>query len=190
MLFPNDRGLCEQSYAVEVTQYECEESDQLSQRWMSSKNKSFDIPINSRDLKLLTEAPAYPELKILQAKSAKKATVAGDILLAFYFMQRYGISEPSMNKAVFLSKEFSKQNTYGDGSRMDISEAQIRKCWGEYKPVAHFWTAFRLFKDYFLKMVVMFFPQRALIFSFKLLPEYIILELILSLSVQDPRNLS
>jgi len=152
MVFPNDENLRNQNYAVQVAQYELGEMVHLSQRDVSSKAASFDVPINSRFLELLIEAPAKSELQRLRDENTKKAVVAGNILMSFYLMQKCGIPEPSMKKAVYLCRKYAnaKRNKYGDGSRMDISEAKIRQCWEQYKSVSHFWAALKLHQDYLL----------------------------------------
>jgi len=150
MVFPNDENLRNQNYAVKIAQYELEEMSHLSRERTSSMTASSDVPINSRFLELLIEAPAKSELKILRAECAKKALVAGNILLSFYLMRKFGVSEPSMKKAVYLCKNYAKKNKYGDGSRMYISEAKIKECWVQYKSVSHFWAALRLHQDYLL----------------------------------------
>ena len=150
MVFPNDENLRNQNYAVEVAQYELKEMARLSRKWMSSTSSISEIPINSRCLELLIEAPAKSELQRLRSENTRKAIVAGNILLSYYLMEKCGVPEPSMKKAVYLCKNYAKKNKYGDGSRMDISEAKIRKCWEQYKSVSHFWSALRLHQDYLL----------------------------------------
>ena len=81
-------------------------------------------------------------------EAAKRACIAADILCTIYLMDRFSLPEPSVNKAVAVVQANAPTATYGDGSRMDTSETQIRKYWQEFKPVAHLWAASRINKAY------------------------------------------
>ena len=133
MLFPNDETLRRQYFGIDSARYkvlECNDTDRLE--------------INASDLRLLIEAPAYDVLKDITAANTKCATVAGDILMVLYIMDKFNVPEPSLNKAIFVAMEYAKNAKYGDGTRMNVSERMVLKCWNEYKPVAHLWAAFRI----------------------------------------------
>lgn len=137
MLFPNKDIERERCFCVEMARFnllECKDTDRLE--------------IDARSLRLLIEAPAYDALKDITAVNTKRATVAGDILAMLYLMDRFGVPEPSLNKAIFAAMEFAKTAKYGDGTRMNVSERMVLECWNEYKPVAHLWGAFRINKAY------------------------------------------
>lgn len=133
MLFPNDDMARRQCFGVELARFnilECKETDRLE--------------INASDLRLLIEAPSYDAFKGFTAANTKCAIVAGDILMTLYLMDRFGVPEPSLNKAIFVAMEYAKTAKYGDGTRMNVSERMVLECWNEYKPVAHLWAAFRI----------------------------------------------
>ena len=133
MLFPNDDVLRLQYFGIELTRFkvlECKDTDRLE--------------INACDLRLLIDAPAYDALKDIRIANTKRAIVAGDILMALYLMDKFGVVEPSLNKAFSVAMEYAKTAKYGDGTRMNVSERMVSQCWNEYKPVAHLWAAFRI----------------------------------------------
>lgn len=133
MLFPNNEAERRQCFGVELARLkvlECKDTDRLE--------------IDASDLRLLIEAPAYDALKEIAAANTKRAIVAGDLLVALYIMDKFGVPEPSLNKAIFVATEYAKTAKYGDGTRMNVSERMVLECWNEYKPVAHLWAAFRI----------------------------------------------
>jgi hypothetical protein len=140
MLFPNDEALRNQNYAIEVAKYEVDNIDCLTEKWILSKSKESDIPISAECIKLIIEAPADSVLKTIRANRTKQGIVAGQVLASLYLMDKFGLEEPSLNKAVYVSKEFAKKIKYGDGFSM-FSETRIKEFWKEYMPVAHFWAA-------------------------------------------------
>ncbi len=146
MLFPNDEALRNQNYAVEFTKLELEKWDELDEKRVSPKTKDSAnlIETNIEVLRLLIEAPADSAFKTLRTERIKQGIVAGNILGSLYVMDRFGLAEPSMNKAVDYAKKYAGKAKYGDGSSMEVSEAKIREYWVEFKPVAHLWAAFQL----------------------------------------------
>lgn len=134
MLFPDDENLRKQNYAVEVAKYEVSSSD-------ASRTLSTEC------IKLLIEAPSDSALQRIRNESTKEGFVAGAILTAMYLMHHYKLAEPSINKAIFVAKEFSKKTAYGDGSPTP-AETKIKEYWRQYAPVAHLWAAFELNRLY------------------------------------------
>lgn len=160
MHFPNDEALRNQNYAVEIAQYELGNIDYLAEKWSTSKSLELDIPLNAECIKLLIEAPAHSEFKTIRLERTKKGIVAGHILGSLYLMNKFELEEPSMNKAIYVSKEFAKKAKYGDGTPMH-SETKIKQYWKEYMPVAHFWAALEINRSY------TFIPDQADCFSEK-----------------------
>ena len=95
-------------------------------------------------------------LALANARSAKEVfddwqariwpgSVAGDILCYMHQMEVSDI-KPSVNKAVAITVEYLKDATTGEGQTGPCSERYIRSSWEEFKPVAHFWLAFRVWQ--------------------------------------------
>lgn len=147
MLFPNDEALRQQNYAVEVAKYEIENLDRLTEKWICSKSTALDIHLSAEHAKLLIDAPSDSQLKSIRVERTKRAIVAGQVLASLYLMDRLELEEPSLNKAIFVAKEYAKKAKYGDESRMP-AESKIKQYWKEYMPVAHFWAALELNQTY------------------------------------------
>jgi hypothetical protein len=137
MLFPNDSALRDQLLAIYRVRDEVRDlaGDQV-------------ISVSENVLKRLIEAPSYADMRIRATIAAKRAVIAADVLCVIYLMDKFTLPEPSMNKAVAVVQAYAPTATYGDGSRMDTSETQIRQYWQEFKPVAHLWAAMRINKAY------------------------------------------
>jgi hypothetical protein len=133
MTFPRDQQQREQYFAV-----------QLARSRLLAGMTTETLEVDRKTLQLLIEAPSYSALKQQTTDNSKQAMVAGDILAVMYVMDRFRLPEPSMNKAKFVAQEFAKKATYGDGSKMNISERKIIEAWDDYRDVAHLWGAFRL----------------------------------------------
>lgn len=147
MLFPNDENLRNQNYAVEVADYEEGNIERVTEKWIHSRTNELDIPISNECIKLLIEAPSESALKTIRTERTKKGIIAGQILASIYLMDRLELEEPSLNKAIFVAKEYAKKAKYGDDSRMP-AESKIKQYWKEYMPVAHFWAALELNRTY------------------------------------------
>jgi hypothetical protein len=125
-----------------------------SARLAGSEAKGRDaIKVSVKTLRLLLEGFDPNLQRDSEIKAIKKGAVAGDMLATIYLMHSFSdrhsiLTEPSMNKAVYVAQEFACEETYGDGSRMYFSEPKIRDCWRSFQPVAHLWAAARLNKDY------------------------------------------
>ncbi|NWG39240.1 MAG: hypothetical protein HXY27_04635 [Hydrogenophilaceae bacterium] len=137
MLFPNDEQLRKQCFAVEIARFHA-----------LNASESAKLQIDVETLRLLLEAPAYGSLKETVSAITKRAIVAGDLLMTLYIMHKFGLKEPSVNKAIFVCQQFAHKAKYGDGTPMNVSERTVKECWREFKSVAHFWAAFRLNKAY------------------------------------------
>jgi hypothetical protein len=137
MLFPNDDSRRDQYFAVERARLDVLEAKDA---------EHISLEVNT--LRLLIDAPAYSVIKAGARDITKRAVVAGELLSILYLMNRFELSEPSMNKAIFVAQGFAKESSYGDGSKINSSERMIRKYWNEFKPVAHLWAAFRINRAY------------------------------------------
>lgn len=133
MLFPNDLSMAQRCFAVEQIKAVTDGDSDDEKR-----------EVDTRTLRLLLNAPSYADLKEQVAESTKRAIVAGDLLASIYLMDRFHVNRPSINKAIFIAGEYAKKAKYGDSTRLAISEPMIRKCWNDFKPVAHLWAAFRV----------------------------------------------
>lgn len=138
MLFPNDAKDREMHHLINQLNHDLKNLEMQ------------DVLMSRDDLELLLQSPSYESWSKLVADNTKKAIIAGDLCGIVYAMHVFNIPEPSMNKAIFVMREFAKISDvkYGDGERLPISEQTIRNCWSEYRGVAHLWGAFRLNQDY------------------------------------------
>jgi hypothetical protein len=137
MHFPNDKNLRDRYFAVHRIRLEV----------LDAKESEL-FQVDAQTLRLLIEAPGYDQLKVLVSETAKRGIVAGDILAAMYLMDRFSIPEPSINKAIYVSRQFARKVRYGDDTKMPGWEQNIKNCWREFRPVAHLWAAFRLNQAY------------------------------------------
>lgn len=132
-LFPNDLNLRNQYFTMLMMDYKSTES-----------KDSDTFEIDAKSLKLIINAPSLSEFKIRTVQAIKEAIVVGDVLATIYVMVKFNLPEPSLNKAYFVSQQFAKENKYGDGTSMAVSERYIKERWVKYKSVAHLWAAQRL----------------------------------------------
>jgi hypothetical protein len=132
LYFPNDPNLREQYL-----------THQLAEKALEGEPQADSFEINRYALNLLIEAPSHSEFKRLATEATKQGNVAGDLLLLVYEMSRYGVAEPSLNKAIKRYKVFALGKKYGNGDALKYSEQTIRDYWKECQPVAHLWGAFR-----------------------------------------------
>gem|GEM_PF-5002746 len=93
----------------------------------------------------LTEAPPYPEVVERQQRSAWPGCAAGDVLLYLLQIDAAGIPS-SVNKAVFVARDYLQGAKDGEGENIGASERYIRQCWEDFKPVAHLWAAYRVWQ--------------------------------------------
>ena len=129
MLFPNDDALRNQYFAVETARV-----------LVADERDSATLGIDASILRLLIDAPAHQDLTRMRAENSKQGYVAGDLLVSLYLMERFGLPEPSMNKAIFVAQKFAQNDTFGDGSKINASERMIREAWDQFMPVAHLWA--------------------------------------------------
>jgi len=137
MLFPADDALRSSVFAAMRTSAEIKGA---------KKHDRIDIEVST--LNLILDAPSWNEIKSLTKEATKQGIVAGDVLASLYLMDRFGVPEPSMNKAIHIASEYAAESKWGDGKRLNVSERMIREAWVEYKSVAHLWAAFRLNQAY------------------------------------------
>jgi hypothetical protein len=138
-LFPRDKAHRDQLFTLERVRFEALEL---------GGDLDLKIPVSGNVLQTLLESPSYTEMMNQAQEAAKRACIAADILCAIYVMDRFSLPEPSLNKAMALVQAYAPTATYGDRSKLPASLTQIRKCWEEFKPVAHLWAATRINKVY------------------------------------------
>ena len=144
MVFPNDAALRDSTYARAMLE------DRLD-----GLDDSALLTVNAATLRHFLEGHSRAEIKKLQGEAFKRAIFAGYILSSIYLMDRFAdvhpkFARPSINKALHACQKFaiSPSGKFGDGEKMNWSEQSIRKCWKEFKSVAHLWAAFTLNQQY------------------------------------------
>ena len=118
-LFPNDLNSRHQYFTMLIMDYKSVES-----------KDSDTFEIDAKSLRLIINAPSFSEFRLKAAQNIKEAIVVGDVLATIYVMVKFNLPEPSLNKAYFVSQQFS--------------ERYIKERWVKYKSVAHLWAAQRL----------------------------------------------
>jgi len=93
----------------------------------------------------LSAAPSLE--KVLEGMYSKvwPGSIAGDILCYMLQMEISGIA-PSVNKSIALVADYLRGATTSQGHGGPQSERYIRAAWEEFKPVSHFWLAFRIWQ--------------------------------------------
>lgn len=137
MNFPEDKNKQDQHFAYLKTDFETRDA---------LDSEIFNV--DAKTLKLILDTPSRNDLKLEITEATKQAIVAGDVLVAIYLMDKFGLSRPSLNKAFFVSQAFAKNNTYGDGTPMAVSIRYVKERWSAFKSVAHLWGAWRLNMGY------------------------------------------
>lgn len=117
---------------------------------LNNKSDVNDFPMKRADIELLLDCLSSNSWDKLITDNAKKACIAGDLAAMIYAMIIFNFVEPSINKAIHVSKKFAspEYGKFADGTSLPISKQTIRNCWNEYKSVVHLWGAFRLCADY------------------------------------------
>jgi hypothetical protein len=138
MYFPRDELLRNQYFELNL----------MSQNLLDLEDEVV-CNVTAGDLRLLINAPPLNEIRDKVSEAAKRATSAADVLACVYLMEKFkdkvnAFSEPSLNRAFHVAKEFAIKAKFGDGEVPPRSEATIRKNWEEFRPVAHLWAAFRI----------------------------------------------
>jgi hypothetical protein len=139
MNFPNDEPMRRAFYAIHCVKAELEES----------KDAGY-VELCSEFVNDLIDAPSHAELRERVVATTKRGLVAGDFLSHIYAMASFPdvVKEPSVGKAIALSRAFAKRSRYGDGSKLPSSETAIRAYVDESRSVAHLWAAFRLHQTF------------------------------------------
>lgn len=139
MLFPSDANNRKKYHLINQIKHD-----------LNNNSDVKDFLMTRADIELLLDCPSSNSWDKLIADHAKKACIAGDLAAIIYAMNIFNFPEPSMNKAIHVSKKFAspEYGEFADGTRLPISEQTIRNCWNEYKSVAHLWGALRLCSDY------------------------------------------
>ena len=142
MRFPND-GLARHSYMF------------VSAVGRALINKADDevIEMTAKELRQLLDAPSLEERIASDVSATKRAICAGDVLSCIYLMHKFesqisAFRHPSLNKAIAVLEKFGRVARFGDGDSPSFSDPSIRLYWEEFKPVAHFWAAFRINQSY------------------------------------------
>lgn len=138
MYFPNNEFLRDAYFISEFVQGKLEGSNK------SRHQVEFDKEIIER----LMKAPSIMELRDKKIEALKKGVLAGDMLASIYLMHRFKMPEPSLNKAIHISRKFNTRNLYGNSIQIPRSIRKIKEAFKEYKPVAHLWAALRLNQNY------------------------------------------
>ena len=122
----------------------------LTQTNNNLRNSDLEYVVSRDDLEVLLEAPSYEEFVKVIETCVKRGTIVGDLINCIYLMELNKVSEPSLNKAVFIVREFAKTYgvKYGDKTNLPYSEQTIRNYWNEFLPAAHLWGAWRINKPY------------------------------------------
>jgi hypothetical protein len=107
-------------------------------------SEDADLHIPKSIMSVLINSPSLENVTERASKSAYGGAVAGDILLYIAEMHLTGHKEPSVRKAVYLAEDYLANAVDGYGKKGATSNISIRKCWEEYKTVAHLWAAFRV----------------------------------------------
>ncbi len=121
--------------------------------WLSNDLASFpeNIPlkIDRRALSLVVAAAKSNGTDRATANAFKRGSIAGDYLLALYFMHRFSehFKVPSVSKAIHLVSHYCQTTEYGDGTKPPRSASEIRECFHEFNSVAHLHGAYRLLID-------------------------------------------
>ncbi len=100
--------------------------------------------ISKNDLHFLINAPPIERMKETAIKNVQKAVIAGDLIALMYLMNQIGFHEPSLNKALHVSKKFAEGRSHPDGKKLNTSKPKIRECLNSYRSVSHIWAALRL----------------------------------------------
>lgn len=142
MLFPDDKQ--NREYYLVLKQMEAE---------LAAADGEDRGDIDAKTLRALMDAPSRAEMRRIEAETTKRAICVGDILASIYLMDLFSDQEPrfkrpSMNKAIHIAMQYGLVTSFGDGEVMNRSETKIRKCWAEFRPVAHLWAAFRITQAY------------------------------------------
>ena len=137
MAYPDDKQLRDQFFAVYIENIKLREA----------KMQQI-LPGSTETRRLILEAPGSTEFNRMDREKTKKAIVAGNILASMYLMDKFSITEPSMNKAIFVVQKFAASATYGDGSEIAKSERMVREACSQFHSVAHLWAAVELNKAY------------------------------------------
>ncbi|MBC7619249.1 MAG: hypothetical protein H7293_09750 [Candidatus Saccharibacteria bacterium] len=100
----------------------------------------------------LLDAPSSQEILDQVRYCTKRAVIAGNVFNFMFFMDRLkdrlpprGAKGASINKAIYLATQWAKTGaTFGDGSKMLVSDRLVQECWQEYRSVAHLWAAYEI----------------------------------------------
>lgn len=103
-----------------------------------------DKQVGGEMLRLLIDAPSFSQMEAHVAESTRKAVVVGDILASLYLMKLLDMPEPSVGKAIQVSRKLAKSTEYGGGSEVAHSERTIKTYIREFESVAHLWAALRV----------------------------------------------
>ena len=102
MLFPDNDVLRQQRFNIEQVKHR-----------IIDENDDALIEIDAHALQLLIDTPDDATMKDKARERMKEGVVVGDLFAIIYLMDRFQLSEPSMNKAIFITSEFAKNNKYG-----------------------------------------------------------------------------
>ena len=142
MRFPNDE-MPRQSYLFVAA----------VDRFLINKADERLVEMTAKELRQLLDAPSIEQRTAADVAATKRAICAGDVLSCIYLMHKFegqvsAFRHPSLNKAVAVLEKFGRVARFGDGDSPSFSVPSITLYWNEFKPVAHFWAAFRINQSY------------------------------------------
>lgn len=122
------------------------------------------LSIDETLLETLLDAPSWGDIGYQVEEQTRKATIAGYVMAFMFIMDRYSDKMPrrgeeggSLDKAFFCATEWAREgHSYRDGRPIQASDGRVKKCWQEFRSVAHFWAAKELNK------VTLAVPQQAI----------------------------
>ena len=139
MVFPEQESLRRTQYAIASARYVLEYGPQDS-----------SVVVDRDALVSLVKAAISNGIKTPHDRNYKRATIAGNYLVALYLMSSFPkqFKLPSVSKAIYIAKKYAKTTTYRDETLLTSSESEIRKCIIEFKSVAHLWGARLVLESY------------------------------------------
>lgn len=117
-------------------------------------NGDQELTLSADVLATVLHAPSWADLGREVEEQTRKATIAGYVMAFMFAMDRYANKMPrrgeaggSLDKAFFCATAWAREgHTYRDGSPIQASEGRVKKCWQEFRSVAHLWGAKELNK--------------------------------------------
>lgn len=134
MNFPEDVERRRAFYAVRYAEHVLKESNGLA-----------EVALSVEHLDDILRSVIAGDFRAQLKASTKRGIVAGDELLANYFMVSFPqhFPEPSRSKAIWAVRWNALETDFGDGSEIPKTDLGIRNYFSSAAAVAHLWAAFR-----------------------------------------------